>query len=94
MELDLQFEWDDQKAAFNQKRHKVSFELATLIFLDNNRITAIDKRNDYGETRYVTVGLIENRVHVVVYTKRQEVIRLISSRKANSREQKRYYGNR
>ncbi len=86
----MEFEWDDQKAASNQERHKVRFEIATLIFLDKNRLIKIDDRNDYGETRYITIGMIENRVHVVVYTKRQESIRIISARKANSREQKRY----
>ena len=68
----------------------VSFEDATTIFEDV-RITAVDSRQTYGETRKITVGTITDRVCVVVYTERRGAIRIISARKANQRERKKYY---
>ena len=55
-----------------------------------NRLTFIDYRYDYGETRYITLAKIENRVYVVAFTLRLSNIRLISARKANKKEVKRY----
>ena len=87
------FEWDDVKAKSNEAKHSVSFTFATRAFDDENIITVIDDRFDYGEVRYITLASIEQRVYVLVYTMRGSVIRLISARKANSKEVKRY-GNR
>ena len=84
------FEWDDSKAKSNEIKHSVSFPFATRVFDDENRLTVIDERFNYGELRYITLGNIEQRVFVVAYTIRGSVIRLISARKANSREVKRY----
>lgn len=49
-----------------------------------------DKRNDYGETRISTVGFLEERMVVVVWTQRNEDRQIISMRKANDREQRKY----
>ncbi len=84
------FQWDDLKAKSNEAKHSVSFPFATRAFEDENRLTVIDNRFDYGEVRYITLARIEQRVYVVVYTIRGSVIRLISVRKANSKEVKRY----
>lgn len=99
------FEWDDAKAASNETKHFVSFPFAVRAFEDENRLTVMDgrhklsnqvretrphERSDYGEVRYITLARIEKRVYVLVYTLRNSVIRLISARKANSREVKRY----
>lgn len=84
------FEWDDAKAASNESKHFVSFPFAVRAFEDENRLTVMDERSDYGEVRYITLARIEKRVYVLVYTLRNSVIRLISARKANSREEKRY----
>ena len=86
----MQFEWDSDKAAANVSRHGVSFELAMLVFLDNGRLIKLDERFDYGEERIITMGHVNNRLHVVVYTQTNDTIRIISARKANRREQKRY----
>ena len=86
----MQFEWDSDKAALNARKHGISFELAALVFLDDDRLIAIDDRFDYGEERIITMGHIENRLHVVVYTETEDTIRIISARKANKREQERY----
>ncbi|MEM8720035.1 MAG: BrnT family toxin [Cyanobacteria bacterium P01_G01_bin.39] len=84
------FEWDDVKAASNETKHSVSFPFAVRAFEDENRLTVMDNRSDYGEIRYVTLARIEKRVYVLVYTLRNSVIRLISARKANTKEVKRY----
>ena len=84
------FEWDEQKAERNQSKHSISFPLATRAFDDENRVTVIDHRYDYGETRYITLAKIDNRVYVVAFTIRSSNIRLISARKANKREVKLY----
>ena len=86
----MQFEWDSDKAAANVSRHGVSFELAMLVFIDNDRLIKRDERFDYGEERIITMGHVNNRLHVVVYTQTNDIIRIISARKANRREQKRY----
>lgn len=86
----MQFEWDSGKAAQNLEKHGVTFELAALVFLDDRRLTGIDGRFEYGEERFITLGHVEDRLHVVVYTESEEAIRIISARKANRREQKRY----
>jgi uncharacterized DUF497 family protein len=90
MKLHCGFEWDEIKAAVSVRQHAVPFEYATRIFLDEHRLDAVDDRHDYGEARRLTLGQIEERVFVVVYTVRGDVIRLISARKANGREIRRY----
>ena len=86
----VKFEWDEQKNYANIDKHGVAFLDAENIFL-SERVTAEDKRREYGENRMVTVGLIGKNVCVVVYTLREDTIRIISARKANSRERRRYY---
>jgi uncharacterized DUF497 family protein len=61
------------------------------LFLDPYRLDAEDTRQDYGEERRLTLGRIEWRLYAVAYTMRGEIARLISARKANRREQRRYY---
>ena len=84
------YEWDEPKAAQNVAKHGVPFEYAARVFLDPNRLDAEDTRRVYGEERRVTLGKIEGRLFVVAYTVRGTMIRLISARKANEREQRRY----
>lgn len=87
----MDFEWDDAKAASNEAKHGVPFPYAARVFLDPQRLDGPDLRKDYGEDRRIVVGAIEGRVLVVAYTIRGQVLRLISARKANEREQKRYH---
>jgi len=86
----MHFEWDSDKAALNAEKHGIRFESAVLVFLDSARLIAVDDRFDYGEERLITMGHIERRLHVVVYTVTGASIRIISARKANKREQDRY----
>ena len=88
------FEWDADKAASNAKKHGIRFEVATAVFDDPDRVTAIDDRFNYNEERSVTLGKTPDGVLVVVATERDDPprIRIISARKANARE-RRHYGN-
>jgi uncharacterized protein len=86
----LEFEWDPVKADSNLRKHGVPFEYATRVFLDPHRLDQVDTRRTYGEERRITLGTIEGRVFVVAYTSRGPVVRLISARKANAREQRQY----
>ena len=86
----MDFEWGKEKAEENVIKHGVSFKKATGVFLDNKRLVITDNRFTYGEERFITIGMIDKRIHVVVYTHKTDKIRIISARKANRREQKRY----
>jgi uncharacterized DUF497 family protein len=88
----VKFEWDDRKAALNLKDHGVAFEDAEFVFYDIGRIETYDRREDYGEDRWATIGLVWSAVLYVVYTVRDdETIRLISARKADANERKQYH---
>jgi len=88
---ELDFEWDEAKNAANIKNHGIDFLDAALIF-ENPTIEAIDDRGDYGEVRYNALGLSGEMVLHVVYTWRGEnTIRLISARRANRHDAKKYY---
>ena len=88
----MEFQWDQNKAFANLRKHRISFELATQVFLDSMRIETFDGRETYGEDRWKTVGLVESGLLAVVYTIREknEVIRLISARKADTYERAQY----
>jgi uncharacterized protein len=88
----MNFEWDSGKAAANLRKHGVGFDDAARVFLDPNRIENYDGRDVYGEDRWKTVGLVEPAVLAVVYTMRRgnEIIRLISARKADAYERAEY----
>lgn len=86
----MQFEWDDAKARANERKHAVSFEEASSIFR-GLRIERRDARRDYGEPRYIALGVDSNGVVLnVVYTLRGEVTRIISAWKASRHERETY----
>lgn len=86
----MDFEWDERKNQINLEKHKISFELVSLVFNEILIVTQ-DLRNDYGEVREVGFGLIQGRCINVVFTRRNEKVRIISGRKANERETKKYH---
>lgn len=87
----MELEWDANKSKLNLKKHGVAFEDAALIFYDNQRIEIYDDHESYGEDRWATIGYVDPAVLFVVYTIRFEnTIRLISARKANEQERKKY----
>ena len=90
----MRYEWDDEKNEANGQKHGITFDRAMAVFADPDRLTVRDDRQDYGETREITLGVIENRIFYVVTTEREggAVTRIISARKANSRE-RRHYAN-
>ena len=88
---DDDFEWDDQKAADNFTKHGISFEAARDVFKDPFAIERLDDREDYGENRFVIVGMVEERLLFVAYTLRGETIRIISARGAEPHEQRQYH---
>jgi len=92
------FEWDEEKARANLAEHGVSFEEARLVFFDQNSVSEIDERYDYGEERWQTIGMLDERCMLlyVAHTTSENgtvVIRIISARRANPKERRRY-GNR
>ena len=85
------FEWDEEKAKANLKKHRVSFDEATTVFSDPFSITILDPDHSVDEQRYIDIGSSDkSRVLVVVYTERGANIRIISCRKATSSERRLY----
>ena len=79
------YEWDKKKAEINQKQHGVSF-ISANYFCWEDALLGEDTRKDYNEIRYRALGPIGDRLHLLVYTMRQDIIRVIRLRKANKRE--------
>ncbi len=88
----MKFEWHDAKAEGNSRSHGVSFDLAKTVFKDPFAVERLDDRADYGEQRYVIVGMAEGQLLLfVAYTERQECVRIISARRATQYEQEDYF---
>ena len=86
----MEFEWDEDKRQSNICRHGIDFVDVRLVFNDYT-VTVEDTRFAYGETRYITVGLLKGRAVVVAHTERGERIRIISARKATKYEEVSYF---
>jgi len=86
-----EFEWDEEKARSNLKKHGVSFDEAATIFNDPRIATISDPDHSQDEERYVSIGKsVIMRLLSVIHTYRKERIRLISARKATRVEKKNY----
>ncbi|MBL7115455.1 MAG: BrnT family toxin [Kiritimatiellae bacterium] len=91
---DIEFEWDERKSRENKRKHKVSFEEAQTVFLDENAIRFFDPDHSEDENRFLMLGMsFTLRVLVVCHCYREgdSVIRIISARKADKREQSDYW---
>ena len=88
---DDDFEWLDAKAASNWRDHGISFEMAREAFKDAFAVERIDDRHGDNEQRLALLGMVENRLLYVSYTLRGERIRIISARKAEPHERRRYH---
>ena len=89
--MKLSFEWDEEKAKANLKKHKVGFDEAATVFTEAYSITIHDPDHSADEQRYIDIGTSDKgRVLVVVYTERGSHIRIVSCRKATSSERKLY----
>jgi len=82
----MDFEWDDAKAASNFGKHGVEFDFAIRVFLDKARADLDASRATDGETRRKAVGTVQGELYTVVYTERQNLVRIISARRANVSE--------
>ena len=85
----MKIEFDPEKNNKNIIERSLSFEKVKN-FDFKTALFEIDNRRDYGETRIIALGYIEERLHVLIFTKREDAIRVISLRKANKKERLRY----
>lgn len=90
----MQFEWDPRKSERNFISRGFDFEHATLVFF-GTRVTYLDERRDYGESRWVTTGFADDTLLTVVFTYRVDetgspLCRIISARRSNRKERRRY----
>ena len=85
----MRVEWDEEKNKENIRKHELDFADAWEIF-DAPMLVNLDTREDYGEDRWIGIGFLKTLVAVVVYTESEDVIRIISLRKALRHERARF----
>ena len=85
------YEWEREKAKLNKIKHGVSFKTATAVFDDPNRLDLPDNSHSFDEARRKVIGMADD-VLFVIYTERQDKIRIISAREATEIERRKYYG--
>lgn len=97
----MQFEWDEKKNLSNEKKHGVDFKTASFVFNDRFLLSEFDYRFSYFEERWKSIGRVEQSLIYVAHTlmesedeKKEEIIRIITARKASPNEARRYYFNR
>jgi uncharacterized DUF497 family protein len=89
--MGLTFEWDEEKALSNERKHGIRFDEAKTVFNDPRSLTIADEQHSDDEDRYIDIGTSSRgRVIVVSYTEREPHIRIISCRKATKSERKTY----
>jgi uncharacterized DUF497 family protein len=92
--MSLEFEWDDDKAAINKKKHRVTFEEAATVFADPLATIFDDEVHSEEEQREIIVGHSDqHRLLLVSFTERAAAIRIISARQATKRERRDYEEN-
>ena len=87
---EIGFQWDPAKAVSNERKHGVPFEFAVRVFDDPRAMEADTTRTEDRETRTKAVGSVDGLLYCIVFTRRDEFIRVISARRANSSERKLY----
>lgn len=85
----MKFEWNEAKRLNVYEKHGVDILHAALIF-ENQILTKPDTRRDYGEDRYISLGMVDDEVFIVVHTERDGVTRLITAWKGGSNDKKTY----
>ena len=89
--MEHRFEWNDEKAKVNLKKHDVDFQEASTVFDDPMFITLLDEEHSTDEERYITIGLSsKQRLLMVAHTERGNKIRIISARKVTQNEENFY----
>lgn len=86
----MRFQWDEAKPRVNIRKHSIDFLDIPAVF-EGNLVTVLDDRFDYGETRYLTLGVLKGRLVAIAHTESNDVIRIISARKATRNEEKSYF---
>ena len=87
----MEFEWDENKRKSNIDKHGIDFQDALHVFYDMKRIEYADDRKDYGELRMHVIGVVNSEIIIlVVYTDRDSSTRIISARRANKKEKRKY----
>jgi uncharacterized protein len=89
--MDIVFEWEEEKNAINKRKHKVSFKMAEKVFYDPKRFEAFDKKHSIFEERLKTVGFSGMKLLSVIFTERNDSVRIISARKAEKDEEEKYF---
>ena len=83
--MSLLFEWDEEKASSNLRKHRVTFDEAQTVFLDDFSVTVPDAEHSQTEVRFRILGMSNTkRLLVVSFTERGKRIRLISARKSKA----------
>ncbi len=88
----MRFTWHEPKRQATLQRRSLDFGDAEIVFAGPT-LTFEDDREDYGETRWVTIGLVHGIVVVIVHTETEDEIRVISMRKAEKDEQHLFFAN-
>lgn len=88
----MAYEWDEDKRKANIKAHGVDFA-AVLEFDWDHATIELDDREDYRELRERATGFIGVRLHVLIFTRREDAVRVISLRKATRKEVRDYVKN-
>ncbi len=86
----MRFEFDPAKNKANMAKHGIDLALAEA-FEFTGALIGIDARRDYGETRYTAIGHIAGRLNVMIFVRSRRTLRIISLRKANKREERKYH---
>lgn len=86
----MKFEWNEEKRKSNLSKHGLDFKDAAYVF-DGVTFTLEDNRFIYGEQRFITIGMLKSIVVVIAHTEKNDMIRVISMRKASKNEEKIYY---
>lgn len=86
----MEFEWDEDKAKSNEKKHGITFEEAELSFQDENAVEIFDELNSDEEIRFQIIALSPMRLLFVAFTLSEEKIRILSARKADAKHMKIY----
>lgn len=88
----MRFEWDEAKRRSNLYDHQIDFAAVEKeeIFAGET-VTQVDDRFEYGESRFLTLGLLKGEVVAIIHTESDEVVRLISVRKASKNEESIYF---
>ncbi len=84
------FEWDEAKCEANIRKHGIDFADVPEVF-ESETVIVEDDRFDYGETRFIALGLLQGRTVAVVFVEYEDTIRIISARKATRHEERAYY---